>query len=300
MLFSPVDSTHFEGNLAAIIRSARQLEALDGVLDVCTLPVQPWMDIEEMGCALVVTATEAGVPVDALEQLGQEWYDQRHVWKDRLTRMSELLAALHHKREQPYILVDPADATSAGAPGNSAEMLRRLLPYKDELPGKVLLWVVDPGTVAAARSGATSFTTGEPAVHWNGRVSWTGVGNYVARGKAYTGQRFSMGEAPVIECGQIQLVACSLPAVTPEPAFYECVGLKPDEALAIMAKSMTGWMAAFDAGWERSFLFGGPGICSLNFAKIPFTGSGRRLYPVDPSLATPVEIWGPGSTAADA
>ena len=91
-----------------------------------------------------------------------------------------------------------------------------------------------------------------------------------------------MGEAAVIESGQIQLVACSYPALTPDPAFYECVGLQPDAALAVMAKNMTGWMAAFDAPWERGLLFDGPGVCTLDFASIPFTGSGRGLWPVDP------------------
>ena len=87
----------------------------------------------------------------------------------------------------------------------------------------MLLWVVDPGTVAEARRGATRFTTGDPPVSYEGRVIWTGEGNYKARGGAYTGQAFSMGEAAVVESGQIQLVACSYPALTPDPAFYECV-----------------------------------------------------------------------------
>ena len=149
------------------------------------------------------------------------------------------------------MLADTADATSGGSPGHSAEALRQLLPLREELPGKVLLWVVDPKTVAAARRGATRFTTGDPPVSWEGRVTWTGEGNYKTRGGAYTGQAFSMGESAVIESGQIQLVACSYPALTPDPAFYECVGLQPDAALAVMAKNMTGWMRAFDAPWER-------------------------------------------------
>ena len=45
------------------------------------------------------------------------------------------------------MLVDTADATAGGSPGHSAEALRRLLPLREELPGKVLLWVVDPDTV---------------------------------------------------------------------------------------------------------------------------------------------------------
>lgn len=102
-----------------------------------------------------------------------------------------------------------------------------------------------------------------------------------------------MGKAAVIESGQIQLVACSYPALTPDPAFYECVGLRPDDALAVMGKTMTGWMAAFDADWNRGMLFDGPGVCTLDFATIPFKGSGQNLWPVDPKPKQPITIWEP-------
>ena len=224
--------------------------------------------------------------------MAREWYDQRHAWKNRLSEWSTILQRLQSiNHDGPWILTDAADATAGGSPGHSAEALRRLLPLKDDLPGKVLLWVVDPGTVQAARAGATHFTTGDPAVEWEGRVLWTGEGKYRARGKAYTGQAFSMGEAAVIEAGQLQLVACSYPAITPDPAFYECVGLAPDNALAVLAKSIAGWMAAYDADWERGLLFDGPGVCSMNFASIPFTGSGRGVFPVSSEPEHPIEIW---------
>ena len=291
-LVSPADSTHFEGNLCDIISSARQLEEEEEVLEVCTLPVQPWMDIEEMGVSIVVTATSGDVPIDKLEELAHRWYDQRHSWKNRLTDWPDILNKLKSPHDGgPWVLTDPADATAGGSPGHSAEALRRLLPVKEDLPGKVLLWVVDPDTVTAAREGATRFTTGDPAIKWEGRVLWTGEGNYRARGKAYTGQAFSMGEAAVIEAGQLQLVACTYPAISPDPAFYECVGLHPDEALAVLAKSIAGWMAAYDADWDRGLLFDGPGVCSLDFASIPFTGSGRMLFPVTAEPERPVEIW---------
>lgn len=291
VLMSPADSTHFEGNLCHLLTRARKLEQHPHILDVCILPVQPWMDIDEFGSAVVLTATAEGVPVTEMEKLAREWYNQRHQWSSRLTPWSEILEKLKNKQSKPWILVDSADATAGGSPGHSAEALRQLLPFKNELPGKVLLWVVDPKTVAAARDGASHFTTGDPSVDWKGQVLWTGVGNYRARGGAYTGQSFSMGEAAVIKSGQIQLVACSYPALTPDPAFYECVGLKPDDALAVMGKSMTGWMAAFDAGWDRGMLFDGPGICTLDFANIPFTKGGRKLWPVDPSPENAIEVW---------
>ena len=293
-IMSPVDSTHFEGHFRDLLGRARQLERKhDSVLDVCILPVQPWMDVDEMGSSVVITATEDGVPLDELRGLARHWYDQRHQWKNRLSSWPAIMKKLDRRESDPWILVDPGDATSGGSPGRSAEALRRLLPRRHDLPGRVLLWVVDPQTAAAAEAGATRFATGDPPVEWEGRVLWTGEGNYTTRGGAYTGQTFSMGRAAVIESGQIQLVACSYPALTPDPAFFECVGLHPDSALAVMSKSMTGWMAAFDAGWDRGLLFDGPGACSLDFAGIPFRGSGRGIWPVEPRPRLPIEIWEP-------
>ena len=196
-LMPPADSTHFEGNLCNIINRARQLERQAGVVEVCTLPVQPWMDVDEMGTSIVVTTTAGdGVPLTGLEDLAQQWYDQRDTWQSHLTDWPTILSSLEYmNNDGPWVLADTADATAGGSSGHSAEALRRLLPLKDDLPGKVLLWIVDPDTVQAARDGATRFTTGDPAVQWEGRVVWTGEGNYHARGKAYTGQAFSMASS---------------------------------------------------------------------------------------------------------
>ena len=57
---------------------------------------------------------------------------------------------------------------------------------------------------------------------------------------------------------------------------------------------MTGWMAAYDAGWDRGMLFDGPGVCSLDFASLPFTGSGKELFPVNPEPENPLQIWEAG------
>ena len=289
-LMPPTDGSHFDGHLADLQAGARRLEQAPGVLDACVLPVQPWMDIDELGSALVVTSAGQS-PLTELEQLAREWYGQRHAWQTRLTDWSTILTCLQRRDPQPWILADTADTTTGGSPGHSVEALRRLLPHKDDLPGQVLLWVVDPATVQAALRGAAHFTTGEPALEWQGRVLWTGAGRYKARGKAYTGQAFSMGPAAVIEAGQLRLVACSYPALVADPAFYECVGLHPDRALAVQVKSMAGWMPGFGLGPERGLLFDGPGATSLDFTQIPFTGSGRRLYPVDPEPDQPIELW---------
>ncbi len=290
-LVPPTDSTHIEGHFADILIRARVLERHANVVDVCILPVQPWMDIDEMGSSVVITATDTGSPLAELEALANEWYAQRCDWDARLLEWPVIIETLKRGEHRPRVLVDAADGTSGGSPGTSAEALRQLLPFKEELPGKVLLWVVCPATVEAAGNGTTRFVTGDPPVEWEGEVSWTGEGNYRARGKAYTGLEFSMGRAAVIESGQLQMVACTYPALSPDPAFYECVGLKPDNALAVQTKSMTGWMAGFEMDWEQGLPFNGPGACSLDFAMMPFKGSAKELFPMNPEPGRPVEIW---------
>ena len=89
VLMPPTNSTHFEGHLCDLLTRARELERRrENVLDVCILPVQPWMDIDELGSSVVVTATEGGVPLDELQKLAGEWYAQRHHWRSRLTSLA--------------------------------------------------------------------------------------------------------------------------------------------------------------------------------------------------------------------
>ena len=290
-LIPPTDTSHEHGRFAEILRKAREIERNEGILDVSLFPVQPWLDISELGSAVVITAEAASSAIAQGKKLAENWYSQRNQWESHLVDWESIMVRLREKKDKPWILADTADATSGGSAGHSAEALRRLLPHKDALAGRVLLWVVDPATVKAAREGALRFSTGYPAVDWEGRVLFTGEGRYRARGKSYTGQTFSMGEAAVIEAGQLQLVACSYPALTPDPAFYECLGLDPDSALALQAKSPAGWQAGYEAEKERGLLFDGPGSTSLNLANLPFQGSGKNAFPVHPDPENPFEIW---------
>ena len=90
-----------------------------------------------------------------------------------------------------------------------------------------------------------------------------------------------MGEAAVIESGRLQVAVCSYLALVTDPAFFECVGLEPDSALAVLAKSIAICMAGYDAEWECGLLFDGPGSTTLDLDSLPFEGSARGLFPIN-------------------
>jgi len=289
-LIPPTDTDHCQGRFAHMQAMARAAEASDDVDDVALLPVQPWLDVDEPGSAVLVTGRGPRVAKVARE-LAEEWYAQRAEWRTGLMEWDAILENLKTKREHSWILVDTGDAVAGGSPGSSAEALHRLLPHADALPAKILLCVVDPATVEVARNGSTHFAVGNPAVELEAEVVFIGEGDYHASGNAYRGARFSMCGAAVLRRGQIFIVASCRPTIAIDAAYYESVGLNPDDALAVQSKSMMGWRANFNADAARGLAFDGPGATSLSFANLPFTGERRELFPIEPNPRDPIKVW---------
>jgi microcystin degradation protein MlrC len=76
-----------------------------------------------------------------------------------------------------------------------------------------------------------------------------------------------------------------------DPAFYECVGLDPESALAVQVKSLTGWMSGYEGCADQGLYVDGPGATSLKFTALPFLPPNDRLYPLVDSDPPPVQIW---------
>jgi microcystin degradation protein MlrC len=295
-LVPPTDTDHTTGNFAAILQGARQLETLPGVREVSLFPVQPWLDVAELGTSVVLTS-DAGSGAEAAaagRTLAESWYAQRRQWRTGVRSWDEIRATLRTRGARPWILVDSADATTGGSSGASAEAVAQLWAVRHELPGEVLLWVVDAAAHAAAMNGARHFRLGLQGWAVDADVIHSGDGRYRARGRAYTGQEFSMGPAVVLQAGQLRIVVSSGAALGADPAFYECLGLRPDTALAVHVKSPMGWRAGYDATASQGLTFDGPGCTSLNFARLPYTGERRELFPICADPATPVTLWQSG------
>jgi microcystin degradation protein MlrC len=290
-LIPPTDTNDKEGRFSEILARAREIETRDGIDDVSLFPVQPWLDVAELGSSVVVTSHSAEVAQVAARELADAWYHQRHAWQSGTRSWPEIKARLRQKRSEPWILVDSADATTGGSAGHSAEAIRELMPLAGELPGEVLLWVVDPTAVRAAEHGAERFVLGEQEVEITAQVQWTGEGRYVARGRSYTGQTFSMGRAAVLRRGRLHVVVSSGPALAADPAFYEAVGLEPERALGVQVKSLMGWRAGYNATPDHGLVFDGPGCTSLNFSRLPFSPKNRALFPLCEEPQQPVTLW---------
>ena len=296
VLIPPTDTDHTAGNFAAVLQSAREIETLPGMREVSLFPVQPWLDVAELGTSVVITS-DAGFGAEAAlvaRALADSWYAQRQQWRTGVRPWDEIRAALRTRASRPWILVDSADATTGGSSGASAEAIAQLWAGRNDWPGEVLLWVVDAAACAAAAKGARHLRLGLQEFAVEADVIHSGEGRYLARGRAYTGQKFSMGPAVVLRAGQLRIIVSSRAALGADPAFYECLGLQPETALAVHVKSLMGWRAGYDATANQALIFDGPGSTSLNFARLPYTGERRELFPITAAPTTPLTLWQSG------
>lgn len=289
-LIPPTVTHDAHGHFQTMLAHARTLERTPGLLDVSLFPVQPWLDVEEPGTAVVVTSLTAEAAEPARE-LAAAWYAKRTQWQPTLRAWPEIVSTLRQPTDAPWFLVDTADATTGGAAGTSAEAVAQLWPHRYDLPGDVLLWVVDPAAVAAAQSGATQFALGQQRFPVEAEIGFTGECRYRARGSAYTGQEFSSGAAAVLCSGRLSIAVTTQGALCADPAFYECLGLKTTTALAIHVKSLLGWQAGYGVDTDRGLPFDGPGCTSLHFARLPFTGARRELFPFTDPTPSSLTLW---------
>ena len=287
MILPPTSARHEMGDLARMLALARQAER--EVDDVALFPVQPWFDVAEFGSTVVVTGQQAG---RVARRLAEDWYAHRQAYPTGLVSVEQIFQSLREKREHPWVLVDTADATTGGATGHSAFVLEQLLPHAATFNAPVLLQIVDPVTVDRAFAGETTFRIGDQQVAVKADRVRTAEGRYAPRGLSYRGMESSMNGAAVIEIGKLQIVAAREPTLgVTDPAFYECVGLQPDAALAVQVKSLIGWMAGYPASVQQGLYVDGPGATSLNFATLPFRPPNDRLFPMIDSAAPPLQIW---------
>src|SRR5262249_14395075 len=123
------------------------LEREPGILAAGLATVQPWLDIPDLGSAVVVVADgdAARARAGCQEVAGEVWSCRRGY----LPALKDLKEAVEQARglcaEGLVVLGDSADSTTSGAPGDSTWVMSELL--KHDWPRPALLAMVDPELV---------------------------------------------------------------------------------------------------------------------------------------------------------
>ena len=134
-------------------RRVVELERQSHVLSAGLAPVQPWMDIPQLGSSVLVTTdNDREAAREACASIAEEFWRRRREYMPDLLEPREAVR-LAHQASGLAVLSDAADATTSGAPGDSVWILAELLKYN--WPRAALVTVVAPDVVEQCTAVAT-------------------------------------------------------------------------------------------------------------------------------------------------
>ncbi len=278
------------GPLADIRRAADDLTTGD-VVDISLFPVQPWLDVPELGFGVLVTANgdEELARTLASELAGRVWRSRRAFTVPRLLEPEAAIRAAAASPSRPFVVAESADAPTAGAAGDSPAMLGPLARASDL---SSVVPVVDAPAVAACVEagtgarvtldvGASLDTRWSEPFRLGGRVIATGGGTYRLEGASFTGMEVSMGRFAVVSAPPLTVLLSERPAWTSDPATYAHAGIDLTRTDVLVVRSCSDFLANFPVSAADAVTLDVPGPASPRLDRLEFRNTGRQPWPID-------------------
>ena len=294
MLVSPVGTTTEIPPFQDLMNRTEALEAARQILAGSLFPVQPWLDVPDLGfAAVVVSDGDREAARRVAEDLCEEAWRRRSDFAPNLVSVDEAVRRALDAAEGPIVVGDSGDAPSGGSAGDSSAVLSALLAHGADRAGKTtLLTLVDAPAVQAAVAAGVGAELTVPLGHTvsrghgrpvtvTGTVRALGDGRYTMTGPAMTGATVHMGRTAVFEVGRIHVVLMERPTIEWDPALYRSMGEEPSRAGVVFVKSPSHFRVSYRPFAAEVIVAESPGANCCNMTKLTFRHVTRPLYPID-------------------
>jgi microcystin degradation protein MlrC len=293
MIVSPTQARTVDEPLCSIVPVARQMEARGEILHASFFPVQPWLDIPDLGFAVLVCANDAGAAQRAANNLADLVFERRQEFDPDLMSL-ETAIEIGLKGEGTTVVADSGDAPSGGAAADSTAVLTALLAAGAQHAARPSYLTLCDSEAAAlcARSGVGTTLTldvghkvsrkdGQP-LRIEAYVHSLSDGSFVMLGAGMQGTRIEQGLTAVVSIGAIRLVLRSRSAIEWDTGIFTGFGLRLEEAALVFVKSPSHFRVAFEPYARRVLCADTPGPTCPNMRRLVFHRVTRPLYPLDP------------------
>lgn len=276
------------GLFGRMIRAAQAIEAGPGGLSAGMFIGNPFTDVPEL-CSNAIVVTD-GDPARAEREalaIAADFWSVRERLHQPLTPLAEAARqAAEWRGGGTLALVDAADATSSGAPGDSNAIVSALRAAG--YAGRALAPLVDPPAVRAAIAAGVGATLRlrvggaiDPrhtplALEARVRVLSDGSFRNESDGGTWHG-----GPTAVIEGEGLTLVITSRPVSLYDRSLFLAHGQDPAQFDAVVVKSPH-CQPRFYADWAaRMIHVDAPGATSANLRSLGHTRCARPIFPLD-------------------
>jgi microcystin degradation protein MlrC len=292
MIVSAVCARTTDGALRPVVERARQMEMEGAVLHASLFPVQPWIDVPDLGFAALICADDAKLARRAANELADMAWDARYEFDPSLTQLDDAIG-IALSSEGLTVVSDAGDAPTGGSAADSTAVLEALIAAgADKSPRLTYLTLCDPRavqeSVTAGVGAEVVLSVGHcfsvrdgPPFRIRGVVRSLSDGVYRMRDAGAHGMEIQMGPTAVIGVGSISLLLRSRPSMEWDTAMYLSQGLEIRDAALVFVKSPSHFRSGFGPLADRILVANTPGSTAPDMRRIPFRHVTRPLYPLD-------------------
>ncbi len=287
-----------EGPMRELIERGADWEAHPGIVTTAVFGGFAYADFDQVGTAMVVTATDPALGQRCADDLGRAAWAMRETFLKAIPTpeqaLDQALAIIESGAERPVVLADVADNPGGGGTGDTTELLRVIL--ERGVPGAAAA-VWDPETVqqaieagiGAERDFRIGGKAGPPEHGWplevRGRVTRLSDGFFVGHGPVVRGRRVGAGPSACIDVGGFKLVVTSIRHASNDRGYFKMAGVVPEEEPLLVVKSRGHFRADFEPIAERIIEVDAPGAANPNVLRYPFQHVRRPVWPLEPETA---------------
>jgi microcystin degradation protein MlrC len=276
--------------MTRLLGRAREMEAMERVINVCVFPAFPYADVRRAGSSVVaVTDGDVGLAERLSAELGEKMWAIREEFLKELTPVETAVERAIAAEKGPIILADVADNPGGGAPGDGTVILRELIRRGAKNVGLAIIKdpeavarAIDVGvreTLAMKIGGKTDGFHGEP-VEVTGRVRTITDGVFVHKSGS-VGLRTDVGRTAVLDVNGIEVILTEKSHAPNDPEIFRRNGIEPRDKKILVLKSRGHFRAAYEPFSREVIEVDAPGLTTPNLGWFKYKNVPRPIWPLD-------------------
>jgi len=265
----------------------------DEILDISLFPVQPWIDVSEVGFGItVVHSGNVERANECAEIIRRALWKIHHEFQATLYSVEDAIShAIKGYQGKMQVIAQSSDAPTGGSTGDDSRVVAALVNYGSDIPSACT--VVDAPAVdkAYAQSVGDEISLslgfqidsrwGSP-VAVNAKLINKGDAPVVLTGPAMTGQVVSIGRWVVLESSnKVKILVSESGTTTFDPAGYEIAGINLDECVIVHVRSPLLFKSGFAGRYGQAFSLDLDGPTTPNIKKLKFSKVPRPMIGLD-------------------
>lgn len=272
--------------MRGFVDKVKSLEGRDGVLSASIAHCFPYADVPEVGSRILVVTDNRKAEGDALAlSLAQEFFGMRgrtlppYLDPDGIVDAAAALPGT-------VVVADPSDNPGGGAPGDSTQLLRRLIdrgvrdvalgPMWDPMAVQLCFMAGEGGRLRLRFGGKTAPSSGQPI---DAEVQVKALRRDAQQ--SFVGARVPLGDCAVIEFAGIEVVLISKRTQAFGTDLFTAQGVSLQDKRMVVVKSTNHFHAAFSPIASQVLYCDSGGPIPRDHRKVPYTRAQRPLWPLD-------------------